>query len=560
MLLNQTRLFGPGPVTDNLKAIFIDEFPREEPLLIRDLSWLIDSKVFGFGNAFGYHFSNLIYHGLTVCCAFLFFFLLTNKLIPSILTVVVYSLLAVNIEPVAWIMGRKDILAGLFLFLMLISELLYQRSQKRTSKYFFYMMTLLFVSLACLSKISAIAYPIILWWFKISYPMFLKSQKFRMSNASHALVQVLPHLIICFVIYSWYKGILSDYGLFKMAPVFSYIDYIKILTIIDPVVILQYLKLMFYPESLSVTYLWSPDSTWFFWGAGLSSLVIYISIGIFLLIKRRDLLFYYGSFFILMLPYMNLVHFGWWYANRYLYASSFFLLALLMFVFWEIRKTPISWLLATFLLLSIIVNVYTSRFYLPVWKNGVTLHSYEAMLKKDIKSKNNLISVYLSISKRVASQEKNYWIEKADILINKTILTYKHNHADKPLHPELSKTYFLQGTVYGINGTSLKKQLEAFSAAYDLNSENALINRALGVQYYKLALETNNDIKNNEYAYSSLEHFNNFFSLTHNTSNILKIKHDIYLSLYLKFPFLLEELIKVYPEITEFIQNNNFET
>ncbi|MCU7835960.1 MAG: hypothetical protein KZQ83_12010 [gamma proteobacterium symbiont of Taylorina sp.] len=557
ILLNQTHLFGSGSVVENLKAIFIDEFPREEPLLVRDLSWLIDSKIFGFKNAFGYHFSNLLYHSLTVSCAFLFFFLLTNKLLPSILTVVIFSLLAVNIEPIAWVMGRKDILAGLFLFMMLISELLFQRSQKHTSKTFWYVMTLLFISLACLSKISAAIYPIILWWLKISFPIYSKPYAFRMENTIRAFIQVLPHLMICFVIYTWYKGILTDFGLFEITPVFSYIDYIKILIIIDPIVILQYLKLLIYPESLSIMYQWHVDSTWFYWILGLTSLILIISIGLFLLIKRRDLLFYYVSFFILMLPYMNLVHFGWWYANRYLYASSFFLLALLIFVFWEIRKTPIGWLLAAFIFIIISINLYTNRLYLPIWKNGITFHTYEAMLKKNLHSQNALIDIYLSKSYRVPKQEKYYWAQKAIKLVNKTLLTYEHNISNKPLPPQLYNTYFFQGVAYGITEASLIKQLEAFTKAYAINPDHDQTNRALGAQYYKLALETDDKEMLKKNAQNALKYFNNYFLLRHKSYDTSKEKYNIYLTLYIKFPFLLEELIKVYPEITQFIQNNN---
>ena len=49
------ELYGQASAGADFKAIFLTSFPREEPLLIRDVSWVIDSQLFGFGNTFGYH-------------------------------------------------------------------------------------------------------------------------------------------------------------------------------------------------------------------------------------------------------------------------------------------------------------------------------------------------------------------------------------------------------------------------------------------------------------------------------------------------------------------------
>ena len=102
-----SQLYSFGSVWDRINQILFLDYPREEPLIVRDLSWLLDSIVFGFKRPFGYHFGNVIYHAITVILAFLLFLRLTN-FGNAVLTMVMVLVLAAHIEPVAWMMGRKE--------------------------------------------------------------------------------------------------------------------------------------------------------------------------------------------------------------------------------------------------------------------------------------------------------------------------------------------------------------------------------------------------------------------------------------------------------------------
>src|SRR5678810_370733 len=55
LLLNHPELYGQTHFSEDVRQIFVKSFPREEPLLLRDVTWALDSRIFGFGNAFGYH-------------------------------------------------------------------------------------------------------------------------------------------------------------------------------------------------------------------------------------------------------------------------------------------------------------------------------------------------------------------------------------------------------------------------------------------------------------------------------------------------------------------------
>ncbi|HUZ08068.1 MAG TPA: hypothetical protein VMV89_11340, partial [Candidatus Paceibacterota bacterium] len=60
ILRDHPELYGQKTLRADLHAIFLANFPREEPLLLRDVSWALDSRIFGFGNPFGYHLGNVL--------------------------------------------------------------------------------------------------------------------------------------------------------------------------------------------------------------------------------------------------------------------------------------------------------------------------------------------------------------------------------------------------------------------------------------------------------------------------------------------------------------------
>jgi len=70
---DDTRVLGGHPSLYNedslfssIREIFSGYFPREEPLLVRDLSWAIDARLYGFDNPFGYHFGNVVLNAFNV--------------------------------------------------------------------------------------------------------------------------------------------------------------------------------------------------------------------------------------------------------------------------------------------------------------------------------------------------------------------------------------------------------------------------------------------------------------------------------------------------------------
>jgi hypothetical protein len=171
ILQDHPELYGQANLSADLQAIFVTCFPREEPLLLRDVTWALDSRVFGFGNAFGYHLGNVLLHGIVVALMFAFLLGTTRRYGFALAVSTAYLVLAIHTEPVVWIMGRKDILSALFMLLALCAQTRRLTTERGPARSGWYVATLAFVSCAgCLSKISVLTFPLVLFLHAIFLP------------------------------------------------------------------------------------------------------------------------------------------------------------------------------------------------------------------------------------------------------------------------------------------------------------------------------------------------------------------------------------------------------
>jgi len=106
-----------------------------------------------------YHVTNVIFHFANTALVFL----LASRLKPGIVTASVAALLfgihPLHIESVAWVTELKDVLYTFFFLAGLISYMNYRNNTVKTRYYIF---TLLFFILSCLSKGMAVVFPVII--------------------------------------------------------------------------------------------------------------------------------------------------------------------------------------------------------------------------------------------------------------------------------------------------------------------------------------------------------------------------------------------------------------
>ena len=393
VLLNHPELYGQANFSADLRAIFVTSFPREEPLLARDVTWALDSRIFGFGNALGYHLGNVLLHGIVVALLFAFLLGTTRRYGFALATAVAYLVLAVHTEPVAWIMGRKDILSALFMLLALCAQTRRLTAESVTARCGWYAVTLLFFVVGLLSKISVLTFPIVLFLHAVFLP-HLRGE--RPPNApflwGRSLVRegllLAPSLAASGLIYVWYQQTLAQMGIFDRGYTAHGLGHLWNLLMVDPLALWLYLRQTFLPWHLAVLYAWPALQTAYPpWQIILAPATVMAAggIGIWLFRQHKDIFFYYAAFFVLMVPYLNLLYIGIWVAERYIYFSAFCFLAIAVSLAGAVLRRPHRALRLGVLTAGVIfvtANMFQKLAYEREWHNGETLWQYHIALPR----------------------------------------------------------------------------------------------------------------------------------------------------------------------------------
>ncbi len=144
---NLFALLNPGDLPDGApkEMIFI-------PLTY--LSWMLEVAAFG-KRASVFHATNVLLHLCNVLLVYALFVKLLKRPLPALVAAAAFAIHPIQVESVAWAMGRKDVLSAFFGLLCVLAYLLFlERSQRR-----WYHASLAFFVLAVLSKPSMIVLP-----------------------------------------------------------------------------------------------------------------------------------------------------------------------------------------------------------------------------------------------------------------------------------------------------------------------------------------------------------------------------------------------------------------
>jgi tetratricopeptide (TPR) repeat protein len=174
-----------GPVSAYVAAALTRvQFQAYHPLHL--LSYLPDRLLWP-GSATGFHALNL---GLFALALALGYFLLRRSVgvLPALMAILLVGLHPLAVESVAWIVGRKDVLALLLLFATLLVEDRETRTTRST------VVACVLATLACLAKTSAVVLPVVLFaWLTFARAIPLRPALRRcLPFALIALVFALP--------------------------------------------------------------------------------------------------------------------------------------------------------------------------------------------------------------------------------------------------------------------------------------------------------------------------------------------------------------------------------
>jgi tetratricopeptide (TPR) repeat protein len=157
VVLNQDRELGLG--WDGIQRAFTTSL-RSNWIPLTRISLLVDHALFGLNPA-AYHYGNLAFHLLSTLAAFLLFSRMTGAIWPSAFVAGVFALHPLHVESVAWIAERKDVLAGLFWMLTLLSYLSFVRAARSNALGRYGVLSLCFIC-SLLSKPVGVTLPFVL--------------------------------------------------------------------------------------------------------------------------------------------------------------------------------------------------------------------------------------------------------------------------------------------------------------------------------------------------------------------------------------------------------------
>lgn len=269
------------------------------------LSYSLDYTLWGL-NPFGFHVTNVC---LAAMCGILFYsllWLLYQRHDISFAAALLFIVHPVQVETVAWISQRKNLLSMLFFLLAMICYLLKEKGGKR-----WYFLSLGSFLLALLAKSVAVILPVTLLLLDIT----LLGKKLN----SRVILEKIPYILLaggCAVLALISQGSNHDGGITSYHGGTPYRTFLTMLPVFA-----SYIRMFFWPSGLSSIYLVTLRFS-FFEPQVLASCVLLVSLmilSVYFFRKRRDVSFWCWFVILAFLPVSQIVPLVTLMNDRYMY-------------------------------------------------------------------------------------------------------------------------------------------------------------------------------------------------------------------------------------------------
>jgi len=362
------------------------------------LSHMLDCQLFGL-NSGAHHLVNLGLHIANTLLLFTVLWQMTSAYWRSAFVAALFALHPLHIEPVAWIVARKDVLSTLFWLLTIVAYLRYLEKPGSTR----YSLAIVFFVLGLTAKPTVVTLPFVLllldYWPLGRFDFFCsKAQaadntakgsqlQFRLRACSHLIGEKIPFFILSFL--SVYMSSVSTRRLGCAIPTKVVPIGLRIANAIVSYV--KYLYKLVWPDNLAPFYPY-PDSIplW----QSIAAICIIICLFVFMIYKRKTKPYFLVGglwFFGTLLPSIGLVQAGQWpaIADRFTYVPSIGFFIIIAWAGYDLLKNyKYNALAITLSALAILLALATSTFLqLHYWQNTITL--FEHALKT---TKNNYVA------------------------------------------------------------------------------------------------------------------------------------------------------------------------
>jgi len=341
------------------------------------LSHMADVELYGL-NAGRHHLTNVLFHIANTVLLFILLKALTGAFWRSVFVAALFALHPLHVESVAWVSERKDLLSTFFGILTLISYAQYTRQRSRS----WYGLALLFFILGLMAKPMLVTLPFLLLLLDY-WPLgrLNISKGFRLqpaggvSSVYSLILEKLPFFVLttasCVVTYYAQQsgGAMVPFNMHPLGlrvanAIFAYVGYIG---------------KMLWPINLAIFYPLS-DSFTFWKVAAAAALLVSVSLGVLLQIRRRPYLavgwfWYVGT----LVPVIGLVQVGGQaMADRYTYIP---LIGLSIMIAWGAAECFLGWRYKRIFLsctagMAVIALMILTNSQIRHWANSVALFEH----------------------------------------------------------------------------------------------------------------------------------------------------------------------------------------
>ncbi|QXE85621.1 tetratricopeptide repeat protein [Geomonas nitrogeniifigens] len=422
------------------------------------ISYMIDYELWGLNPA-GFIGANVLLHTVNG----VIFYLLLCRIAWAKPWVVVAALIflvhPVQVESVAWVSERKNLLAMLFYLLAFHCYLSY-KDENRAKKGLWYGACLALFVCALLSKSVAVIFPLMLLLYDICLaPKGVASYRDKVPFVIAAAAIVAMTLVT-------QQSSMSDLGAGRT----SYHGgsaFATFLTMLP--VFASYLRMLVWPSGLSAIY--SPAIKTSVDGAVFGAAMVCLGvacIGAVLWRSRRDLFFWYSLFILGLLPVAQIVPIVTLMNDRYLYfpllgAAPCIALATVGEVSWTASRSPFRVAAACGAVVALACLAFVSYQRVQVWQSSYTL--WKDTVQKAPRSATAHDGYGEGLLQRGALDEALGEFKESLQLQSSSgsVLTPRARASAALTHNNL-------GTVYGMKGMTAEAVVE-FSTAVQLNPE-----------------------------------------------------------------------------------------
>lgn len=402
--VSENPVIGAGITWAGVKEVTL----RGQHLLwtpLTSLSYMIGVEIYGLNPA-GHHLTNLALHLLGAVLLFFTLRRLTGAFWASAFVAAVFTVHPLNVEPVAWVSGRKE---QLFVIFWLLSLLAYQRYTERITIRS-YLLVLLCHLAGLASKPTHLMLPMVLLLLDL-WPLRrvdTPSIKGFIRCISLLVLEKLPLLMLSLAVTWWTFTTVEDAGGLRDLSAVPLAERIPNTIWVYG----WYLKQTLLPGNLTVHYPYPETPFSGLLIRGILMGLVFLSLVSITYIKRFPVIIVGWCWFLLVLfPTSGLLR-----ANSFLMADRYAyvpMIGLLIMLAWGVplllgrfvRAKWLSGVLGVVFLLSLLPNAYRQTTY---WKNDITLFSHAVEVIPESPVAHNSLGLALRRADRLAEAEEQF--------------------------------------------------------------------------------------------------------------------------------------------------------